>query len=221
MHLSYFLEIGLIIANQTLPFLAGLWRWKMLDRASRIIVLLAGAGVLSEVLAMVATILFRNNLAVYNVVSLVYVLLNIRYFSYGIRQLAAWRLDLVLYLLSTGIWIYCNVPRLFESHNLFVNYEGVLSISLALWLLLRLTGSERAFKNPHFWFAMLLLISYILNTVQWNLYNYFIHRYPEDMPLVNRSITVLSVLFNIGYALVFYYYPRLQYTADPDPELRS
>ncbi len=213
--MSYITESIIYLCFQFLPFITGLVRWKHIDPASRTIVAIAGISSITECLGLYASIRFQNNLPVYNIASLIIVSALTLYFWLNLDFLRRKNVGLIFILINITLWLfsvfYINSIR---SENLFyTNYEIFVFVFLSVLFLERqiVYGTySRLYLNPHFYFTLLFVFAWTGSFVQWNLYNYMNATHPSYMHVIDFFLTMLSIIVNVGFSLVLFYYPKLK-----------
>ncbi len=212
----YYLESYLYLFTCFLPFLYGIKRFKLLDRASRTFSLIATISFIAEIVALYAAVKYHNNLPVYNVSQLLTVVLVCLYFNDAIDSFKKYYVGIVLAAISTLVWSFTIffVHSIITMNSTFMAYEGIVTIGMAVFSMENLVSkrSHSLFKlkySHHFWFAWMLLIYWCCSIVQWILYKYFTKEVDQSQYL-DLSLTIISMLINIGFALIFFYYPKMK-----------
>lgn len=212
----YFLESYLYLFTCFLPFLYGIKRFKVFDKASRVFSLIAIISFLAEVVALYAVVKYKNNLSVYNISELLTMILICMYFNEAIDSFNKYRIGIVLAAISVLVWC-CTIflmHTIMAVNSVFMAYEGILTIGMAVFSMENLVSkrSHSLFKlkySPHFWFAWMLLIYWCCSIAQWILYKYFTKEV-DQAHYLDLSLTIISMLINVGFALIFFYYPKMK-----------
>lgn len=214
--MSYYLESALYLFTCLLAFLMGLKRLAILDRAFRIFVLITGITFIGELLALYSAIVFHNNLIIYNIMKLFIVILICLYFNAFISVFRKYRVGVILSALTGIVW---TVSLIFE-HSLsvintaFMAYEGIITIGMSIFSMEYIISrrADKFFKlqnSPHFSLACILLAYWCFTIVQWVLYNYF-SLGTRWFDFLELSLTIVSMLLNIGVAVIFFFYPKMK-----------
>lgn len=214
--MSYYQEFTIFILFQLLPLVAGIWRWKIIDSPSKVITVIAGISFITECLAFYTAIKFGNNLFIYNIASIIIACSLIFYFWFNVPLLRKYNLALLLGFISVLFWLIGLVfINSVDGINLFfTNYEIFLTISLAVLLIENLVHDYSRVdlkSNPHFYFALLFLLSWSSTFIQWNLYDYMTLRHIAYKAAIDLCLTMISIILNVGISLVFIFYPKMSY----------
>lgn len=213
--MSFITESLVYLCFQFLPFLIGLVRWKHIDSASKIIVSIAGISAVTECLGLYTALKYQNNLPVYNIASLIIVSALTLYFWLNLDFLRRRNVGLIFTVVNVVAWllsVFC-INSIRSENLLFTNYEVFVFVSLSVLFLERQIGYStysRLFYNPHFYFTLLFVFTWTGSFVQWNLYDYMNNSYPSHMHFIDSFLSTLSIVVNVGFSLVLFYYPKMK-----------
>jgi len=207
---TYFYYITLLLA-----LASGLYRYKRLDKAARILCLLLGASAITEIIAAYAAYRYHNNIPVYSLYDLVEFLLTALYFNYTISAFRKY---------NTGIYVgiagvVCGILNLvflqpisrFNSNFLFLESTGIIVMSLTLLSELMLNRDQQELKrNPHAWFALIFALFWSVTFLNWPLYDYFALHIKNGSFIIGYSMLAENIAMYGGITAVFLFYPRIQ-----------
>ncbi len=195
--------------------LIGLFRYKILDSASKILLVLVGTDSIFELVAHYVGWKYKNNIPVYTVHSLVEFGILCIYFSHSIDVLVKNKVG--YYIGVTGILLgLANIvflQGLNRMNSYFLIFEGLCIIGMALFAFFRLLlqhESLRLHKYHHFWFSIILTFFWSVTFLNWSLYDYLSIHYKDDIWVVNISILIVNIITYAGISAVFYLYPKMQ-----------
>ncbi len=202
-----FSGIGVI----SIAMLIGLFRFKQLDIASRIIVGILMLDVINEVAAYFFAKKYHNNMPVYNINNIVELALIAFYFNAANRSLKRRNIGIWIGLFSIvfGLINFIFLQSILVFSVSFLLFEGfciiVLSL-LAFYRFLLIHEDLQLYRFPHFWFASIFLFFWSITYLYWGLY-----------PIVGAKISGMYIwLANIisfsAIALVFLFYPKMKIT---------
>lgn len=211
----YYFETGLYFATILLPVFYGLKRFKVIDKASRFILLLLITSFVGEVIALYSALVYKTNLAVYNIVQLLIAIILCFYFNYCIDNFKKHNIGIIIAFVSFIVWLItiAKIHTLSSINSSFLAYKGIIIITMSIISMENLisNGSHHLFKilnSSHFWFAWILLIYWCFSIVQWILYQYYTSA-ANGFQYLNLSLVIITMLVNIGYTLVFFFYPKM------------
>ena len=211
-YFSYLYDFVLLFA-----FLCVIYRYKILDHASKIFSLFVALSLLSETIGIYASIKYRSNLPVYGIDSLFEFGLISLYFNSSIDVFR--RKNIGYYIGALGI-VLGIVNLIFVQgfntlNSYFLVFEGICIIGMALFsffrLLLRYDNLQLQ-KYPHFWLATILVFFWSATFINWSLYDYFFVKLRDMMWIVDLSIISAGIVTYIGISCVFILYPRMRKT---------
>ncbi len=210
MNQLYYFYLSLLLSVA----LMGWYRYRLLDRASRVICLLITATFIAESIAFYTGMVYRNNMPVYSIFNILQLMLICLYFNYSIdmffkRHVGVWLAILVLVL---GICNICFLQPLDQFNSYFLIFESVLVIFLCIFAYTRLLFTVEDLRlraYPHFWFLSIGFAFWSFTLVNWAMYDYFIEQSQGDTHFVNLFIVFVNLLTYSGTGIVFYLYPYM------------
>lgn len=212
--MNYYFSVIFSLSLSALPVLIAALRYRMLDKASRMIFYLLSLAFLTECLAVLVAFRYRNNLAVYNVSNLGQVFLIALYFNYCSDTLRQRKIGILIGIFSILVGLL-NM-RLFQPINTYNSnyflYQTLIVLGLGMYVYTQFLLHKTYFRiqrSPHFWFILVLFFFYVFNFFTMSLYDYETKHLNEYKRLVDYSITYLSAATNTAFSLVFIFYPRL------------
>lgn len=212
--MNYYFSVFMSLSLSALPVLIAALRFKMLDKASRMIFYLLSLAFVTECLAAVVAFRYRNNLSVYNISNLGQVFLIALYFNFCSSTLKRRNIGLFLGILSIivgvlNMWLFQPIDT--YNSNYFL-YQTLLVLVLGMYVYTQFLLNKtylRVQRSPHFWFILVLFFFYVFNFFTMSLYDYETKHLNEYKRLVDYSIVYLSAATNTAFTLVFIFYPKL------------
>jgi len=206
----YYIYLALLLGVS----LMGWHRYRLFDKASRVVSLLITATFIAESIAFYAGRVYQNNMPVYSIFNILQLMLLCLYFNYSIdvfinRHIGAWLAVLVLVL---GIGNISFLQPLDQFNSYFLIFESVLVIFLCIFAYTRLLFTVedlRLTTYPHFWFLSIGFAFWSFTLVNWAMYDYFIEQLHGNTHLVNLFIVFINLLTYSGTGIVFYLYPNM------------
>lgn len=170
---------------------------------------------LSEVIALLFAIIFKNNLVIYNIEMLINGIVILVYFKSN-NTIPKKRNALSIIIFLTIIsWVFSiYLQKSFSTINTgFMIYEGVMVIALSLFSLDKISTKSRKkvvkiTRSSVFWISTIFLFYWLMTFVQWMLYE----SYPESMKefeYLELFLTLTTIMVNICYSVIFYISPKL------------
>ncbi|MGN6568037.1 MAG: hypothetical protein ACTHJ0_08800 [Flavipsychrobacter sp.] len=212
--MNYYFSVIMSLSLSALPVLVAAMRYKMLDKASRMIFYLLSLAFLTECFAAVVAFRYRNNLAVYNVSNLGQVFLITLYFNFCSSTLKRRNIGLLIGVLSVIVGVLNML--LFQPINTYNSnyflYQTLIVLALGMYVYTQFLLNKtylRIQQSPHFWFILVLFFFYVFNFFTMSLYDYETKHLNEYKKLVDYLIVFLSAATNTAFTLVFVFYPRL------------
>jgi len=204
-------QLSITLVVVAISFLCGLYRYRLLDTAGKVIVFLLFAVFTVEVVAHWFAKRYHNNLGVYNIFGLIEISFIILYFGYSNNFFGNKRI--VYFLLIFGLLLGVTNFAFFESftklNSIYLFFEGFTTIVLALvsfYRMLLFDEELRLHKHPHFWFASVFLFFWSITYLNWGLF-----------PLLKNQQTIEHVIFFIwivnivtygSIGVIFQLYPK-------------
>ena len=188
-----------------------LYGYRSLPTALRVVSILVGITFFTECTGYILALVRRNNLAVYNIFSLVQTILTIFYFKTTLPVLQKGRRAVIL----MGIAILFNVfntsifQPLYDLNSNFMFFQGLLTISLGLYGLnyhiMRQPTGKRG-HGPYFWINLILVFFWSATFLDWSIYDYLAATAPGDMWIINMTILIANIITYLGIGSVYYFY---------------
>ncbi len=197
-----------------LTFLCALYRYKIVSRALKFLVVLLGASCASEGIAYYASIKYHNNMPVYAIYNLVELGLTSLYFNYCIiafeKRKIGYYIAFAGIILGTVNILFIQGPDVVDSYFMVLEGLFIMGMSIiSLFQLLMKKGELRLYKYPDFWVAIIFLFFWSATVLNWTVYNFFIVRFTAYIPVIDVSLVVVNIFVYIGLGCIFILYPRL------------
>lgn len=182
-----------------------------MDRSTKILVWYIGTTCLVEWLAVGATILYRNNLIIYHLYSIIQLFLISFYFNSVSKRFRKNNLMLSVGIVGIVIGIlnslFIQTPWKYLNTN-FLMLESFVIIAMSLFTFYELLASDEVDigRNPVFWFSALFLVFWSFTFFHW-LIGLTMH---DQATLIAYMIWSISVLIYSGFAVVFLSYRKMR-----------
>jgi hypothetical protein len=190
--------------------------WHVIDLPSQLILFWVIISLITEIIALLFAIILRNNFLVYNIFSLVSLLLLGVYFKKVIKRFRNYYFMLGYTSIITILWMYSVYYQnsLFTLNSPLMLIEGAVIIAFSILSIDNIVSvqSKRYFKlttSIHFWFAVVFLFYWCITILQWGLYKYFVAQAPWSQYL-NLALSFAGTLVNLSIAILFYISPKLK-----------
>lgn len=196
-----------------ISFGIGVSRYKVMSRSAKLILVLTGFSLLSEIFANIWAIIYENNYPVYNVYGLIEFSVLAYYFVDTTDSLKAKVVPIVLIGLGLliGIFNMLLLQSPFSFCSNFLLLEGFSILSLCLYSFYRMLLGDNSIKliyNPDFWFKTIFFIYWSATYLTWPLYNLLDSRH-IDLTIVNNGLLLLGVFVYLVIGMVFLFYKRM------------
>jgi len=195
-------------------FSCSLYRYKHLDKASRIFSLLIGLTFITETVAYIVARIYRNNMAVYSIFNPVQMFMYSLYFNYAIdvfrkRHIGIY-IGIIASLLGLVSILYFQPITHFNSY--FLIFEGITVIGMSLFAFFRLlliSDGLILYKYAHFWLMAILVSFWAVTFFDWSMYEYFSNQSKEPLWIVNLFILMENIVSYLAFGFVFLLYPKM------------
>lgn len=187
-----------------------------MDLPSKLILCWVIISFISELVALFFAVIFRNNFLIYNLFSLLSLLLLGFYFSKLItlfnNYYFRWIYPCLIILLWIGSIYYQN--SFFTLNSPLMIIEGSFIIGFSIISIEKIVAekSNRYFRltsSIHFWFAVIFLFYWCITILHWGLYKYFVLK-GSWMPYLHLILSFAGIVVNFSIGYLFYLYPRLK-----------
>ena len=209
----------LYFATLLLAMICSLYRYKILDKASRIFSFFVVLSAIAEFIACFFAKKYHNNIPVYTIYSLIEFGFISLYFNYSIDVFISNKIG--YYIGFAGItWGIINIiflQGLNRMNSYFLIIEGLLIICMALFSFFRLFlkyDQLLLHRYHHFWFATILVFFWSITFFNWSFYEYFIIKHKEEMWIVNSSILIVNIITYLAISFVFILYSKMTRTIE-------
>lgn len=188
--------------------IAGLVRWKNMDKALRIFWVLVSLSFMSEITALYCKHLFGTKAPVYHFFSIAELFLISLYFIYSLSlAYKRWHIALIaLVCLTLGLSnLYFFQPLLRYNTNMLM-IECVLIIAMALFALFRILLRDdlvKIFQYPHFKIWIALLVLWTSTFFFWALLSYLREKNPAYYSVIATGQVLINLFFYSYIALIF------------------
>ena len=196
------------------------WRYKKLDKATKIIVWLLAVSCISESVAYYFAFTFHNNYPVYNIYSCFELLIICLYFNKSIDVFRRTNVGLYIgiagFLFGLADLFFIEKGSFYRGYAVFILVENIIIISLCLFALARMSLNReiRLVKQAHFWFAVIFVFFYCLSFFNHYVYDYFAFidkNQPAETFVIIENLFA-NIFTYIAFIVVFLLIPKLQMT---------
>lgn len=213
--MSTSVQIYTVIAMIIIAVVCGIYRYKYLDGASRILLLMISIGLSNEIIAYYFAKVYHNNMKVYNSYSIVELFILSLYFDKSIAIFQKWHIGIYIGSIGVvlGITNFLFLQSLSSFSTNYLLFEGfciILMALIAFYYLLLNQDDLRLYRYPHFWFTSILLFFWSVTYVTWGIFP-IIHS-KENVKLVGTFLSVVNAISYIAITLVFLLYPKMKVT---------
>lgn len=207
-NLFYVYYISIVIA-----FIAGIIRYKDLDTAMRIIVILLLVTAINECCAYVAVIQkkYAERYMTYHIYNIMQAFLFSAYFIYAIKPNHYRKLIILSAILCplTGVLniIFLQAIDTLNSNMLMVESCCFITISLYfIYHILKAEQVENIFRYPHFQIAVLCLVEWSSTIFFWAFINVLSQNHWRYMKVVASLQLIIETIVYLGIAATLYFY---------------
>lgn len=205
------IQLGLTLTVVATSCLCGLYRYRDLDIAARLIVFLLFAVFTVELVAHWFAKRYHNNLGVYNTFGLIEISLIILYFGYSNNFFGnKWIVyGLLVFGIALGFVNFAFFESFTKLNSVYLFFEGFTTIVLALvsfYRMLLYDEELRLYRHPHFWFASVFLFFWSITYLNWGLFPLL--RDPGTIGNVIFFIWIVNIITYGAIGLIFQLYPK-------------
>lgn len=206
----FFIYLGVI----AIAILAGFYKLRMKDTASKILLALLCVTLLSEITTHWAALKYHNNMFVYHFFSPVQLIIICTYFDNILLKFKKRRVGVVIGVLA-AIAAGLNTMY-FQSLNIlnsnFLLLEGLIIMALALYTFQLILSNDNIniYHYGHFWIIVILIFFWSVTYTWWALYTVM---QEKERHILSKTIKILWSVNVITYAaigFVFLYFSRNQ-----------
>jgi|SRR6185312_4952110 len=210
----YYKELAINLSFAVLPVIGGGIKFKLLDKASRWLLLAVTFSFITECLAFFAAKLYHNNLPVYNIGNIIQLFIIALYFNSCVKLFNKKNIGFYIGLFSVtfgtlNLVFFESITR--YNTNFFL-YQTVLIFIMGAFYFrqLLLPAFLMKFGTPHLWFIIILVSFYTFNFFTLSLYGYFSDVLNNHTELIDNVIVGFSALSNAAFAGIFFFYPKIE-----------
>ena len=191
------------------------FRYRTVDKPSRIICWLVWLGLLTEAAGYYSAVVYRTNYFVFNISFFAEFALMSFYFIYSNKSLAKRNSGVYVTLaaLVLGGLNSClfQSPRdTLNSHFLFL--ECIVVMCFALLSLFRLLLADddklQLHRMVHFWLPCILLFYQCATMAAWGVYE--LPGQDDEAAILDKLILTINIMTYAGYGIVFLLYPKMK-----------
>ncbi|WP_299568451.1 hypothetical protein [uncultured Pedobacter sp.] len=182
-----------------------------MDRAMRIFFVLIMTIVVSEFAAIIFECYYGTNNELYNAADVVQSILIFWYFSINLKKPILGTL-LMLSTLVFGVVNYYFVQSESLVNNYFLLWSGTIVIGLCLYQMSSLAqrqNSIRLIRSAHFLIAFALLCYWVINMLNFQLFNYVAMNHTEYAIFMNIAHLCSNIITYLSFAFIFFHLSKL------------
>jgi len=199
--------------------LLSIYRFKMLDAASKVFSILICFSFITELTTNYAAKKYQNNESIYAIYELLDFGLTCLYFNYSIDVFR--RKNIGIYIGAVGIFLgiinILFIQHISSQNSFFLLFEGIMVIGMSLFAFSRLLLNDESlhlYSYPHFWILSILTFSSSITFLNWGLYDYFVITLKNKIWIIDIFLLIVNIISYIGFSLVFLFYPKLKHGND-------
>lgn len=199
--------------NLTICFILSLIRFKSLDKGTKLISINIVIGMLSELIARYWVQYTGNNFIIYNIYSILDMVVVLCYF-YTTNDVAKFK-SLVKVLIPFSLLFWIGNTYLYESLDgtqlNFIIYQSLLTTGLCLYsIYLRLSLLNLSiYTRVHLFIPFIILLFQIGGFVNWIFFEYVIYNNPEHTYFISIGIISIGVTYYFCLLCILLGYNKL------------
>lgn len=195
--------------------LCGIWRYKKLDTASKILSILICCALINEYAAYYLAIKYKNNLALYDIYSIIEFGILCLYFNKVIDVFIEKKIGIYIGIggIIFGIMNLIFIQHLNSFNSYFLLFEGLSVIGMCLFAFFRMLlkyDSLKLYKYPHFWFISIILFFWSITFLTWGLYEYITQQLRQSASNINTGLAIIGTITYCCLGCVFLLYPKMK-----------
>lgn len=212
-NIQYYIFYVVIVTS----LLLGLYRFKSMDKASKVFVVLLSITVLCELSAYYGSVKYHNNMPIYAIYSIVEFFMISIYFNQVIDVFRKQNIGYYIAMAGVilGVFNLIFFQGIYTLNSYFLIFEGICIIGMSLFSFFRLllvNDQLKLYRYPHFWFATILAFFWSVTFLNWTLYDYLLIHFNSITWIVNLSIVIVNLVTYSAISCVFILYPKMQKT---------
>ena len=202
----FFIYLGVIL----LAIASGLYKLKLIDSASKILLLLLCLTLASEISSHWAALVFKNNMFVYHVFAPIQLIVVGMYFDNILEGFKKKRKATIIGIIASFAAVLNTVffqPLQILNSN-FLLLEGLIIMALALYTFQLILANEsiNIFQYRHFWMIVILIFFWSVTYTTWALYSVLGVRKLFVIPYVSYTLWAVNIITYaaIGFVLLYF-----------------
>lgn len=205
--------IGIVIIGYTI--IAGVFNYKHLDKASRILLFLMLLTFINERIAHYFIDTHNNSNLVYGLFNPIQLLFIAGYYNYSNNAFKGNNIALFIGLTGAvfGFVNYIWIQTPYKMNNFFLLLESLVVIALSLYAFYRLLLEDDSLiltKYCHFWLTSIQLFFWTATFFIWGMYNYMTLTLGVGAAIIHVVLVSVNVVYYIGIGTVFLLYKKMQ-----------
>jgi hypothetical protein len=187
-----------------------------MDKASKIICMLIWCGIVTESIAWVAVVKYKNNMPVYAVASIAEFIIICLYYNSSLHYYKQRHIGWIVAAVGGAFGIMNMVIfqplHMVNSNFLFFECLGIVCLSLFAIYQRLMATDLRLLKETHFWIPCILL-GYKCSTLwTWGFYDYLLARVSEKMIYLHIGLLLVNILTYLSLMILLMLYPKMRRT---------
>jgi len=195
-----------------LSLIVALIRFPKRDAASKTLVPLLAATLLSECTAWFFTKNYGNNMPVYHIYAPVQLFIVTMYFNKSIDTFRRNNFGLYIGLLSIILAVLNTLflQPINTLNSYYLIYSGFVIISLCNYSFYRILENDDAdvLNNQHFWFSCVLLFFWSITFINWTVYKLLARRMIELIPFIGIALVIISTITYACMGIIYLIFPK-------------
>lgn len=211
--MSWQTEVYIDIIIIFISLFISLVRYKILDKASKLLFVLILLTFLTEIIAYWSAYYFHNNNPVYNISSIVKFTITCLYFESIIPQFKTHKIGRKVAVAGLILSAFNTVffQSFLDVNSYFLAFESITIIGLCLYYFYDYL-SQDTFSNRlpiHFWFVALLLIFWSFTFFYWLIAYALLYTNAKSISWLPLILFSFNIIYYGGFAVIFLFYKKL------------
>jgi hypothetical protein len=197
--------------------LIGIARYKYIDNAMRVIIVLLLVTSISEILSFVVVQSkeYTIRYMIYHFYGIIQMFLQILFFIYAINNRESKKMIIVNAVACLSICIlniiFFQPINTLNSNILILESLTIITLSLYfIYLIIKKDIVGNIFTHPHFWIAIFFLILWSSTFFFWAFIRILYRSQWQYRDLIMHTHAIVNVFVYAGIAAIFFFYPKMK-----------
>lgn len=193
------------------------FRYKKVNRSTKLICLLIWLGFLTELIGLYAAKIYHNNYPVYNISCYFEFIVISLYYNYSIKTLREKHIGIYIAVggVILGIINTLWLQKLTALDSNFLFLECILVVSMSLYSIYRFAlfdDEMNLHQQVHFWIAFILLFEQCASLSSWGFYDKFAEEDAGKAVILDETVLSINIITYLSFCALFFRYPKLKGT---------